>query len=173
MHSPPPFSARLHSGYTETAEGHLCYSETSTWGLRLFVGFIGLAMFCIPVPFVIHAHRDMPVLHLLLAAICVVVPVLMGLFLLSAAFSRPLRLCFDTRRRQMLRTSHWPLGRRDVPIGFDKVTLLDVLQRESEDGPYHLVRLGLQGERPMHLGSFDQRADAEYWRSRLQATLES
>ena len=44
MHSPPPFSARLHSGYTETAGGHLCYSETSSWGLRLFVAFIGASL---------------------------------------------------------------------------------------------------------------------------------
>lgn len=171
MQSPPPFTAR-HSGYTETAGGGLRYSERSTWPLRLFVGFMGMAMFCIPVPFVIHAHRGMPVLHLLLAAVCVVIPVLVGLLFLVGACSRPLQLHFDRARRQMLRTSHWPLGRRNVPIGFDQVTLLDILQRESEDGPYYLVRLGLQGERPMHLGSFDHRVDAEYWRDRLRATLE-
>lgn len=173
MHNLPPFSARLHSGYSETAESGLRYCESASWGLRLFVGFMGLAMFCIPVPFVIHAHPGMPIQQLLLVAVCVVVPVLVGLLFLAAAISRPRSLRFDPARRQMLRTSHNPLGPRDVTIDFDQVALLDVLQRESEDGPYYLVRLGLKGERPMHLGSFEQRADAEYWRSRIDATLQA
>lgn len=149
------------------------YCESASWALRLFVGFMGLAMFFIPVPFVIHAHPGMPILQLLLVAVCVVVPVLVGLLFLAAALSRPRELRFDRARRQMLRTSHNPLGAREVSVGFDQVVLLDVLPRESEDGTYYLVRLGLKGERPMHLGSFEQLEDAEYWRSRIEAALQA
>lgn len=147
------------------------YCESASRALRLFVGFMGLAMFFIPVPFVIHAYPGMPLQHLLLVALCVTVPVLVGLVFLAAAISRPRALRFDRARRQMLHTSRNPLAAREVSIGFDRVVLLDVLAREAEDGTYYLVRLGLKGERPMHLGSFDQREDAEYWRSRIEAAL--
>jgi len=43
------------------------------------------------------------------------------------------------------------------------------VERTSEDGPYHVLRLTVRGERPMHLGGFDRREDAERWRSRIAA----
>lgn len=156
------------SGFSESADG-LLYAEHMSVAMRLFVGFIGVSMFVVPVPFVIHAHAGLPWYHLLLVAVCVVLSSLLGVFLLTVALCRPLHLQFDKRQRQLLLTSRWPLGKRCVPVPYESITGLDLLQRESEDGPYYVVRLALNGKRPFHLGSFDSREDAEHWLARLEA----
>ena len=156
------------SGFSEISAG-LVYAEHMSLGMRLFGGCIGAAMFVIPVPFFMHAHSGLPWYQLLLAAVCVVLPSALGLFFLMLALCRPLRLQFDKPRRQVLVTSRWPLGPRDVPVDYRHITALGLLQRESEDGPYYVVRLALNGKRPMHLGSFGSREDAEQWVARLEA----
>jgi len=60
------------SGFSESGDG-LHYAEHISVPMRLFVGAIALGMFLIPVPFVMHATARTPWLHLLLAAVCVVV----------------------------------------------------------------------------------------------------
>lgn len=159
-------------GFTESRDG-LRYEEHISIPLRLFVGVIGLSMFIIPVPFLLHVGWSTPWLHKLLALVCVVVPCLMGGLFLALALCRTRRLQFDTRRRLLLRTSRWPLGRRQVPIDYDQLSALAVEQRESEEGPYYLVRLGVQGARPMQLGAFDTQAEAELWRGRIAAQLQT
>ena len=67
------------SGFTESADG-LRYAEHMPLGQRVFVGVIGVAMFMIPVPFVVHAHWGLPWLQLLLVAVCVLAPSLLGCF---------------------------------------------------------------------------------------------
>ena len=114
-----------------------------------------------------------PWLHKLLALVCVVVPCLMGGLCLALALCRTRRLQFDTQRRLLLRTSRWPLGRRDVSISYAQLTQPDIQQRESEEGPYYLVRLAVQGARPMQLGAFDTLAEAELWRGRIAAQLQT
>lgn len=156
------------SGFSQTTAG-LVYAEHMPLGMRLFGGCIGVAMFVIPVPFFIHTHIGLPWYQLLLAAICVVLPSLLGLFFLMLALCRPLRLQFDEPRRQLLVTSRWPLGKRDVPVDYQHITMIGLLERESEDGPYYVLGLALNEKRPLHLGSFDSREDAEYWLGRLEA----
>lgn len=159
-------------GFTESLDG-LRYEEHISIALRLFAGVIGLSMFIIPVPFLLHVDWSTPWLHKLLGLVCVVVPCLMGGLFLALALCRPRQLQFDTRRRLLLRTSRWPLGRRDVSISYAQLSALDVEQRESEEGPYYLVRLGVQGEKPMQLGAFDTLAEAELWRGRIAAQLQT
>ncbi|PJI97827.1 hypothetical protein CLU85_2626 [Acidovorax sp. 69] len=156
------------NGFTETVEG-LRYAEYISVPMRLFAGVIGLCMFLIPVPFVLHASVHTPWWHLLLAVACVLAATAMGLLFITLALCRVRTLQFDTAQRRVLRTSRWPLGARHTPIDFDRLGLPDVLERASEDGPYYVVRLTVQGERPMHLASFDRRDDAEHWRSRVAA----
>ena len=159
-------------GFTESRDG-LRYEEHISIALRLFAGVIGLSMFIIPVPFLLHVDWSTPWMHMLLVLVCVVVPCLMGGLFLALALCRTRRLQFDTRRRLLLRTSRWPLGRRDVSISYAQLSALDVEQRESEEGPYYLVRLGVQGEKPMQLGAFDTLAEAELWRGRIAAQLQT
>lgn len=157
------------AGFSESAEGLVVYADHLPLGMRLFGGAIGASMFVIPVPFFMHAHSGLPWYQLLLAAACVLLPSLLGLFFLMLSLSRPLRLQFDTPRRSLLVTSRWPLGKRAVPVDYRHITALGLQQRESEDGPYFVVRLALNGKRPWHLGSFGNRADAEHWLGRMEA----
>ena len=159
-------------GFTESPDG-LRYGEHISIGMRLFVGVLGLSMFIIPVPFLMHVGWSTPWLHKLLVLVCVVVPCVMGGLFLTLALCRTRQLQFDTRRRLLLRTSRWPLGRRHTPIPYAQLTPPDIAQRESEEGPYYLVRLGVQGARPMQLGAFDTLAEAELWRGRIAAQLQA
>ena len=156
------------SGFSESGDG-LHYAEHISVPMRLFVGAIALGMFLIPVPFVMHATARTPWLHLLLAAACVVAACAMGALFLTIALGRVLTLHFDPAWRQVRRTSRWPLVGRTVHIAFDRFAPPEVVERTSEDGPYHVLRLTVHGERPMHLGGFDRREDAERWRSRIAA----
>lgn len=155
-------------GFTESPDG-LHYAEHITPALRLFVGLIGLAMFAIPVPFVLHAHPGLPGWQLALAAFCVVVPCLIGLLFLSIALGRCLRLHFDPSQQRLWRTSRWPLGQRHAGIDVARLQPSDVLERASEEGPTYVVRLAVRGERPMHLGGFDRREEAQHWCDRIAA----
>ena len=91
---------------------------------------------------------------------------------LAIALGRVLTLHFDPARRQVRRTSRWPLVGRTVHIGFDRFAPPAVVECTSEDGPYHVLRLTVHGERPMHLSGFDRREDAEHWRDRIAAQLQ-
>ena len=158
------------SGFSESGDG-LHYAEHISVPMRLFVGAIALGMFLIPVPFVMHATARTPWLHLLLAAASVVAACALGALFLAIALGRVLTLHFDPARRQVRRTSRWPLVGRTVHIAFDRFAPPEVVERTSEDGPYHVLRLTVHGERPMHLGGFDRREDAERWRSCIAALV--
>ena len=70
------------SGFVEGPEG-LRYAEHISVAMRLFAGVLGLGMFLIPVPFVLHASLDTPWWHLLLAAACVLAGSAMGLLFMA------------------------------------------------------------------------------------------
>ena len=123
------------SGFSESSDG-LHYAEHISVPMRLFVGVIGLCMFLIPVPFVMHASTQTPWSHLLLAAACVLAACAMGALFLVIAFGRVLTLHFVPRQRCVLRTSRWPLGSRNAPVAFDRFAPPEVVERTSEDGPY-------------------------------------
>jgi hypothetical protein len=159
------------SGFSESPQG-LRYDEHISVPMRLFVGVIALGMFLIPMPFAMHASTQTPWLHLLLATACGLAGIAAGLLFLAIALGRVLTLQFDDAQRRVLRTSRWPLGARHAPIAFDRFAPPDVLERASEDGPHYVLRLAVHGERPMHLGGFDHREDAEHWRHRIALLLQ-
>ncbi|KRB37507.1 MULTISPECIES: hypothetical protein [unclassified Acidovorax] len=157
-------------GFSESSNG-VRYAEHISVPMRLFVGLLSAAMFLIPVPFVQHASTATPWPHLLLAAACVLAASAMGLLFMAIAMGRVLTLQFDAARRCMVRTSRWPLGARSTSIAFDQIAPPDIQRRESEDGPYYVLRLAVQGERPLQLGGFDRREEAEHWCHRIAALV--
>ena len=159
------------SGFSESVDG-LHYAEHISVPMRFFVGLIGLCMFMIPVPFVTHATAQTPWPHLVLAAACVLAACAMGALFMAIALGRVLTLHFDPARRQVHRTSRWPLVGRTAHIAFDRFAPPEVVERSSEDGPYYVLRLAVPGQRPMHLGGFERRDDAERWCSRIAALFE-
>ena len=159
-------------GFIESDDGGLRYEEKISVALRLFVDLIGAGMFIIPAPFLQHAHLGMSFWQWLLIAPCIVAPSLLGLLFLAIALCRTLRLCFDMDRRQMLRTSRWPLNARWRAVDYALITRPRLLERSSEDGPFYVISLRVRGDRwPMHLSGFESREEAEQWRLRIAAQL--
>lgn len=156
----------MSNSFIESLEG-LRYEERISIPLRFFVGFIGMGMFVIPVPFLLNIHLGLPTWQLLLAALCVLAPSFVGVLFLCIALGRCLHLYFDTPRRIMLRGSRWPLGSRWTVISYVDVDSPSLQKRSSEDGPYYIILLGIRGERAMQLGSFSSRDEAEQWRNRI------
>lgn len=162
----------MSSGFSESPGG-MRYAEHISVPMRLFAGVLGLCMFLIPVPFAVHANAQTPWQHGLLAVVSILAACSLGLLFLTLALGRVLTLEFDGLQRHLLRTSRWPLSRRKAPIAFDRLEPPSILERTSEDGPHYVLRLAVRGERPMHLGGFDRREDAERWRSRMETLLQS
>lgn len=159
-------------GFIESPEG-LRYEEHISVPLRLFVGVIGLTMFLIPVPFVLHAHLGLPWWQLVLVAVCVVLPCLVGVLFLTIALGRCLRLRFDSPGRRLMYKSRLPFKTRHACIAYEAVESPSLQERSSEDGPYFVIRLGLSGQRPMYLGSFDRREEGLQWLDRVTAQLKA
>ncbi|QMV72402.1 hypothetical protein HS961_05900 [Comamonas piscis] len=156
-------------GFRESEDG-LHYAEHISWPMRLFVAVIGLAMFLIPVPFLQHGHWGLPWWQLLLLAVCITLPVLLGTFFLCLAGGRCLRLHFDKRQRCLVRHGRLPLPPRAIP--YADIEPPSVLERSSEDGPYYVLRLRVQGERAMHLSSFGLQTEAQVWCQRIADELQ-
>lgn len=156
----------MSNGFIESLEG-LRYEERISFPQRIFVAFIGLGMFVIPVPFLLNIHLGLPSWQLLLAALCVLAPSLVGVLFLCIALGRCLHLHFDNTRRIMRRGSRWPFGSRWKVISYEDVDPPSLLQHSSEDGPYYVILLRIRGERAMQLGSFSSRDEAEQWRNRI------
>lgn len=162
----------MSNAFIETSEG-LRYEERISVPQRLFVGFIGVGMFVIPMPFLLHSHLGLPVWQLLLVALCIVAPSLMGLLCLAIALGRCLHLRFDAQQRIIWLGSRWPFGPRWRFISYTHITSPNVLKRPSEDGPFYVIQLKVSGSRAMQLGSFSSQDEAEQWKSRIAEELGS
>lgn len=157
--------------FAESVDG-LRYEERITLLQRILVGLVGAGMFVIPVPYVLHSHLGLPAWQLLLVAFCVVAPSLIGLLFIAIALGRSLHLRFDTRQRLIWRGSRWPFAARWKFISYSHVAPPRVLERPSEDGPFYVIELKLDGGRAMHLGSFSSQDEAEQWRNRIAVELD-
>lgn len=160
------------AGYSESPRG-LVYTERSlAWPLRGFIVLVGLGMFVIPVPFVMHASWRAPNLSTLLAVACIVLPCLVGALFLRIALGGPRRIEFDRARRCLLHTRRGLLGTRRLQIGFDRIERIEVVRRESMDYPdFFVLRLHASGRRPMEVGAFDEQAQAQHWQQRIEAQV--
>jgi hypothetical protein len=159
--------------FIETPDG-LAYTEAPTpWHLRLcFVGFGALA-FLIPYPFLLHADWSSATASTLGAAVGVVAPPVLGLLFIGLGMARPQQLRFNGRRRELERSGRRPWGSRHETLAFDRVERVDVVRqphREAADDLFEVV-LTLSGRRPIRLGAYDGRDEAEHWAGRVRAAL--
>ena len=159
--------------FTENA-GVLEYRERRSPLVRAFIALMGLAMFVIPIPFVQHGRWTTPSFETLIPIAGVVLPVLVGAMCLGIALSRVTLLRFDAAHRLMRHTTQGPLGRHQAEIGYERIERIEVAMRETMDSPpYYRVVLTVAGLRPMELGSFAKRSEAEYWQHRIEAQVHS
>jgi hypothetical protein len=159
--------------FTETPAGLLYTEQGIPLLLRLVAGFFGVLMFAIPYPFLVNASWQDGPLSMLVATLGVLMPLLTGAFFIAIGLVGAQRVEFDTaRRRRLLRTARGPLGRRRAVIGFERVDAVELVRHAGVDDPdVHEIVLRLRGHRPIKLGAYHERAQAEHWQQRLQAMV--
>jgi hypothetical protein len=93
--------------------------------------------------------------------------------LLSFAAIRPQRLVFDARSRRLhgqARGRFWLLYA--VDLGFDELHSPEVRQTEHESGPDTFdLRITRNGGFSLHLGAYENRAEADHWHARIAAMI--
>ena len=93
--------------------------------------------------------------------------------LLSLAAIRPQRLVFDAVARRLhgqARGRFWLLSA--VDIGFDALHSPDVRRTPHESGPDTFdIRITRDGGFSLHLGAFENRAEADHWQARIAAII--
>ncbi|WP_439814818.1 hypothetical protein [Zavarzinia sp. CC-PAN008] len=152
----------------------LCEARSSL-GVRLFAAVIGLSMFMIPVPYVIHAPWGEVSLTILLAVACIVAPTAFGLFVLFIAVTGRTWVEIDGNLRQVRSGWHGLFGTWLSAVPFTAVESVEVVRRtSSEDPDWFQVALRVAGRRrPVSLGVFSSAGEAEPWRRRIAALVGS
>lgn len=154
--------------FTETADGLRYREEPPPWRVRLLFWFFGVAMFTIPIPFVMHAAWHVVSWTTLVAAVCVVAPVALGLTFIAIGFAPAQGLRMDRSRREIERTVRWIWGERHASFAFADVDTVEVhCNRHGDDGPTFQVLLRLRGRRPFKLGIWSDAVEAAHWRQRV------
>lgn len=143
--------------------------------IRAFAVFLGLGIATlIPLPFLMHAHWGMSAPMLLLVAACVVFPLILGPFFVLIGLVSATDLRLDPVTGRAIRTLRGPVVNRQDSFALAELSLDQVVMRDSEDGPFPVLRLRLPGwRRWLDIACFDSRAEAEAWRARLLSVIEA
>ena len=140
--------------------------------LRLFILVLGLGIgIMIPIPFMIHADWGTPSPTLLLAALCIIVPVVLGSFFVILSFVSSTELRLDPTAGCAVRIMRGPFLKRHETYPFSALTPPVLIMRDSEDGPYPVLRLRLPKWPVVEMSDFSGRPEAEKWRERIAAVL--
>lgn len=160
------------TNFTETPGGLLYRERLSPW-VRVLALVIGVAMFLIPIPFVQHGHWREPSAGTLVAVAGVVFAVLAGVVFVAIALAGVRRIEFDLRQRRLLCTTIGPLGVRRFEAGFDRIERIELVWHDGLDDPgFYEMAMHLAGRRrPLALGVYDTRDEAETWQRRVLAEV--
>ncbi len=140
--------------------------------LRLFMLVLGLSLAIgLPLPFLVYPDWSTPDPILLIAVIAIAVGLGMGGFLTAAALWSASELRLDPATGRADRTLRGPLVNRHESFPLSALTLSDVILRDSDDGPYPLLRLSLPRGLPLDIACFLNRDEAERWQRKIAATL--
>ncbi|MDP9765165.1 hypothetical protein [Deinococcus enclensis] len=161
--------------FIESADA-LVYSERPTpWRLRLIFIFFGGLAFLIPYPFLLHDNWTSATASTLVATLGVVAPSLLGLLFIGIGMARPRHMTFDQRRRELLYSRRRPWGSAQETLPFHSVERVDVVRQPHRETPEDLfeIVLSFQSRRPIKLGAYDSRNEAEHWAQRVQSALQT
>ena len=141
--------------------------------LRLFILVLGLGLsIVIPTPFIIHADWSTPSLTLVLAAACIIAPVIVGGFFIVLAFVSASEVRLDPVSGQATRVMRGPLLRRRESYPLSAVGSPELVRLESvEDGPTYVLRLRLPKWPVVEMREFSNRDEAERWQARIKRVL--
>ena len=156
----------------EGAGGLLYREEPLSIFARLFAAAIGLSMFAGGAIFASLGRWMPPAWTDAIALAAILAFAGVGAVCLLVAFCSRKTLDFNVERRAIARDVVAPIGRWRDEIPFDRVTKVELHVRQTEDGPFPLVRLRLAGERgPIELAGFDTPEQAERWRQKIAALV--
>ncbi|CAH1648178.1 conserved hypothetical protein [Hyphomicrobiales bacterium] len=140
--------------------------------LRLFSLVLGLGVgIVIPIPFIIHADWGTPSPTLLLAALCIVFPAVLGSFFVLLSFASSTELRLDQTTGHAMRIMRGPFLRRHETYPFSALTAPTLIMRDSEDGQYPILRMRLPKWPAVEMSEFSGRAEAEKWQERITTLL--
>ncbi len=131
---------------------------------------LGIAII-VPAPFIIHADWGTPSPGLLLAALCIVFPVIVGSFFVLLAFASSTELRLDPATGCATRMMRGPLLRRHETYPFSALQPPTLIMRDSEDGPFPVLRMRLPRWPAVEMSDFSGRSEAEEWQNRITKLL--
>lgn len=139
--------------------------------LRLFSGFLGIGIgTVIPAAWISNVTAATPAPVLLLVALVTAVSVASGVFLIGVGLVSVTELRIDPLGAAT-RIRRGPLLNDSVPIPRSAFGPPEVVMHDSEDGPFPILRLPVQGHPRMEFTCFDTRAEAEAWRDVIARAL--
>jgi hypothetical protein len=140
--------------------------------LRLFMLVLGSSLAIgLPLPFLFYPDWTTPDPILLIAAFAILAGLGMGGFLIAAALWSASEVRLDPATGRADRTLRGPLVNRHESFPLSALTLSDVILRDSDDGPYPMLRLSLPRGLPLDIACFINRDEAERWQRKIASTL--
>lgn len=137
--------------------------------LRAFIVVLGLGLATVtPAPFIIHADWGTLSPTLVLAVFCILFPVAVGAAFVGIGLVSATELRLDPATGRVDRALRGPvLNRRDSFRLSDFTPPEVVMNHNSEDGPFPVLRLRLPNGRSLDMACFSDRAEADLWRDRI------
>ncbi len=154
-------------------QGRITYCESPLpLLLRGFIGVIGLGVgLGIPGAWLANVNAQTSWAALAFVVIVVLVSALFGCVFILIALASATELRIDPTQPAVLRLRRGPLLNDSTAIPRHDFGPPTVIMRDSEVGPFPILRLSLAGRRRIEIACFDSSAEAERWRDTIAAAL--
>ncbi len=140
--------------------------------LRFFAAFLGIGIgTMIPLAWLVNVSDQTSAPVLVLVAAVVLASVAFGVFLIFVSLASATELRIDPAQASVLSTRRGPLVNDRLEIPRKNFGPPAVVMHDSEDGPFPILTLPVQGRRRLQLMDFDSRAEAEAWRDLIAKAL--
>lgn len=140
--------------------------------LRLFALILGVGLcLVIPAPFIIHTDWTTLSWTAIIVVFCICFPVVVGGFFILIGLVSATELRLDPASGYAMRILRGPLVNRSERLRLSDFGAPEIVIRESEDGPYAILRLSLPKGKKLDMACFDSEEDARHWRDRVEAVL--
>ena len=158
--------------FSEANDG-IVYQDTLAPTVRVLVLLMALAMFVLPVAFLISSPWARFGWSTLWLVLFVLPFVIVGGVFVRLGFARTKHVFFDARSRSLHMDMRGPLGLKKHMSPFVDIETLSVERFQGIDDPDSFsLRLKLaHRNRPYHLGVFALEDDARDWQARIQSLL--
>lgn len=155
---------------SETETG-IVYREKLSASARVLVAFMGLALSVLGLVTMISIGAPLWGVSFWLAVLTCLSLFAFGLLLLVMALGSVKTLEFLPSKRLRV-TTRGPVRRNDAEYSFATLLTPEVVIRESEDGRYPVIVLGLaDAAKPLELVGFRDESEARHWRDQIAGML--